>query len=183
MRAWKKRAVEHASAVAPLIRFITAKAAGSVKACALGQSCPALPAYRLKGATNNMILIGLTGGKPEQRKEIAERLERFGESRLQTWAGTDVRRAARLRDLVIALNDASSNKALGGIVACNVMTLEEAQEIRRRGGVIWHVMGAPSESVPMERNDPKVTHMQGGCRHFLDALDALAEHRLSITAD
>ena len=63
------------------------------------------------------------------------------------------------------------------------MTLEEAQEIRRRGGVIWHVMGAPSESVPMERNDPKVTHMQGGCRHFLDALDALAEHRLSITAD
>ena len=136
----------------------------------------------LNGKTNNMILIGLTGGKPEQRKEIAERLERFGESRLKTWAGTDARRAARLRDLVIALNDAKANKALGGIVACNVMTQEEAQEIRRRGGVIWHVMGTPSESVPMERDDPKVTHMQGGCRHFLDVLDAFYEHRLSIAA-
>ena len=56
---------------------------------------------------------------------------------------------------MIALNDAKANKALGGIVACNVMTQEEAQEIRRRGGVIWHVMGTPSESVPMERDDPK----------------------------
>ena len=136
----------------------------------------------LKRDTNSMILIGLTGGKPEQRKEIAERLERFGESRLKTWVGTDARRTARLRDLVIALNDAKANKALGGIVACNVMTQEEAQEIRRRGGVIWHVMGTPSESVPMERDDPKVTHMQGGCRHFLDVLDAFYEHRLSIAA-
>lgn len=128
-----------------------------------------------------MILIGLTGGKPEQRKEIAERLERFGGSRLKTWAGADVRHTAtRVRDLAITLNDVKSNKALGGIVAFNVMTLDEAQEIRRRGGVIWHVMGAPSESVPMERDDPKVTHMQGGCRHFLDALDAFSEHLLSI---
>lgn len=127
-----------------------------------------------------MILIGLAGGKPEQRREIAERLERFGVGRLKTWAGTDVRRAARVRDLVIALNDSASNKALGGLVIYNVMTPDEAQEIRRRGGVIWHVMGAPSESVPMERDDPKVTHMQGGCRHFLDAIDALKEHLLSL---
>lgn len=130
-----------------------------------------------------MILIGLTGGKPEQRKEIADRLENFGGSRLKAWDGTDVRRGARLRDLLIALGDAQRNRALGGIVVCNVMTLEEAQEIRRRGGAIWHVMGVPSESVPMERDDPKVTHMQGGCRHFLDVMDAFNEHRLSITAD
>ncbi|NKF30435.1 hypothetical protein HER21_28615 [Pseudomonas sp. BGM005] len=129
-----------------------------------------------------MILIGLAGGKPEQRKEIAERLERFGGQRLKAWAGTDVRRGARVRDLMIALNDAGSNKALGGFVAYNVMTPEEADEIRRRGGAVWHVMGAPSESVPMERDDPKVTHMQGGCRHFLDAMDAFAEHLLSIAA-
>lgn len=130
-----------------------------------------------------MILIGLTGGKPSQRQEIAERLERFSGSRLKTWAGAEVRHAAaRVRDLAITLNDANSNKALGGIVAFNVMTLEEAGEIRRRGGVIWHVMGAPSESVPMELNDPKVTHMQGGCRHFQDAMDAFSEHLLSIAA-
>ena len=84
--------------------------------------------------------------------------------------------------MAITLNDAKSNKALGGIVAFNVMTLEEAAEIRCRGGVIWHVMGTPSESVPMELNDPKVTHMQGGCRHFLDAMDAFSEHLLSIAA-
>lgn len=129
-----------------------------------------------------MILIGLTGGKPESRKEIAERLERFGGSRLKTWAGTDVRRASRVRDLVIALNDAATNKALGGLVVFNVMTLDEAQEIRRRGGVIWHVMGTPSESVPIVHGDPLVTHMQGGCRHYLDALDAFSEHLLSIAA-
>lgn len=127
-----------------------------------------------------MILIGLVGGKPEQRMEIASRIERHGDSRMKTWAGTDVRRSGRLRDLLIALGDASSNKALGGVVVCNVMTLDEAQEIRRRGGAIWHVMGVPSESVPMERDDPKVTHMQGGCRHFLDAMDAFYEHLLSL---
>lgn len=127
-----------------------------------------------------MILIGLVGGKPEQRMEIASRIERHGDSRMKTWAGTDARRNGRLRDLLIALGDASSNKALGGVVVCNVMTLDEAQEIRRRGGAIWHVMGVPSESVPMERDDPKVTHMQGGCRHFLDAMDAFYEHLLSL---
>lgn len=127
-----------------------------------------------------MILIGLVGGKPEQRMEIASRIERHGDSRMKTWAGTDARRSGRLRDLLIALGDASSNKALGGVVVCNVMTLDEAQEIRRRGGAIWHVMGVPSESVPMERDDPKVTHMQGGCRHFLDAMDAFYEHLLSL---
>lgn len=135
----------------------------------------------LKRDTNNMILIGLTGGKPEQRMEIASRIERHGDSRMKTWAGSNVRHtASRVRDLTITLNDAKANKALGGIVAFNVMTLDEAQEIRRRGGAIWHVMGVPSESVPMERDDPKVTHMQGGCRHFLDALDAFYEHLLSI---
>lgn len=127
-----------------------------------------------------MILIGLAGGKPEQRQEVAERLERFGESRLKTLPGTDVRRAARVNHLIIALNDAASNKALGGLIYQNVMTPAEAEEIRRRGGVIWHVMGAPSESVPIEWGDPLVTHMQGGCRHFLDPIDALKDHLLSI---
>ena len=127
-----------------------------------------------------MIIIGLTGGKPENRREIAERLERSG-LRLMAWAGADSRfEATRLACLSVVLRDSGRDSSLGGIVAHNVMTKAEADEIRRRGGVIWHVMGLPSESVPMELNDPKVTHMQGGCRHYLDALDALAEYRLSI---
>lgn len=130
-----------------------------------------------------MILIGLTGGKPDSRKEIAERLERFGGSRLQAFAGSEAKdNTRRLHDLVLVLGDAGRNRALGGLVIYNVASKEEADEIRRRGGVIWHVMGLPSESVPMERDDPKVTHMQGGCRHFRDALDALSEHLFAIAA-
>ncbi|MFG0501069.1 hypothetical protein ACF8GD_00180 [Pseudomonas putida] len=130
-----------------------------------------------------MILIGLAGGKADAREEIAKRLERFGGQRLQILPGVDSRHpGARVRYLVEALKGAESNRALGGLVAHNVTTQEEAEEIRRRGGVIWHVMGPPSESVVMERDDPKVTAMQGGCRHFLDAMDAFAEHLLSIAA-
>lgn len=130
-----------------------------------------------------MILIGLVGGQPGDRKEIAERLERFGGCRLTTWGGTDSRSdATRVRDLSLVLRETGSNKALGGIVAYNIMSMAEAQEIRRAGGVLWHVMGMPSASIPMERADPKVTHFQGGCRHYLDAIDALQEHLLGITA-
>lgn len=130
-----------------------------------------------------MILIGLAGGKPGARKEVAERLERFGGQRLRLLAGAESRHeGARVKYLTEALKGAEGNRALGGLVAYDVATQAEAEEIRRRGGVIWHVMGAPSESVVMERDDPKVTAMQGGCRHFLDAMDAFAEHLLSIAA-
>lgn len=130
-----------------------------------------------------MIFIGLAGGKPAARKEIADRLERFGKSRLVAWSGSESHNhGRRMADLALALNDAGKNKALGGMVVYNLGSKEEADDIRRRGGVIWHVMGPPSESVPMERDDLKVTAMQGGCRHFLDAMDALSEHLLSIAA-
>ena len=132
-----------------------------------------------------MILIGLAGGKADARAEIAKRLEQFGGRHLLPLPGLDPKTrhpATRVRYLIEALIGAEKNRALGGLLAHDVTTQEEAEEIRRRGGVIWHVMGPPSESVVMERDDPKVTAMQGGCRHFLDALDALAEHLLSIAA-
>jgi hypothetical protein len=130
-----------------------------------------------------MIIIGLTGGKPDNRKEIAERLEKFGGHRLKTWAGSEsLKEAPRARDLSLVLNDAGRNKSLGGIVIYNVMTKAEADDIRRRGGVIWHVMGKPSESIPMELADPKVTHMHGGCRHFLDSMHAFSDHLMQIAA-
>jgi hypothetical protein len=132
-----------------------------------------------------MILIGLAGGKADARAEIAKRLEQFGGQRLQALPGLESKTrhpGARVRYLIEALQGAERNRALGGLVAHDVTTQEEAEEIRRRGGVIWHVMGPPSESVKMEREDPKVTAMHGGCRHFLDAMDAFAEHLLSIAA-
>jgi len=132
-----------------------------------------------------MILIGLAGGKADARAEVAKRLEQFGGRHLLPLPGLDPKNrhpATRVRYLQEALNGAEKNRALGGLIAHDVTTQAEADEIRRRGGVIWHVMGPPSESVVMERDDPKVTAMQGGCRHFLDAMDAFAEHLLSIAA-
>lgn len=130
-----------------------------------------------------MIIIGLAGGKPCDRHEIAQRLVRFGAQRMQEWQGSEsAKEAPRVRDLSIALAEANRNRALGGLVISNVMTEAEADEIRRFGGVIWHVMGKPSESVRIRLEDPKVTSMQGGCRHFRDALEALSEHLLSIAA-
>lgn len=130
-----------------------------------------------------MIIIGLAGGKPADRYEIAQRLVRFGGKKIQEWQGSDsAKEAPRVRDLSIALAEANRNRSLGGLVISNVMTEAEAEEIRRFGGVIWHVMGKPSESVPIRRDDPKVTSMQGGCRHFLDAMDAFSDHLLQIAA-
>lgn len=130
-----------------------------------------------------MIIIGLSGGKPCDRNEIAQRLVRFGASRLQEWQGSEsTYPAARVRDLHACLSDAKRNRALGGMILTNVTTEHESEEIRRYGGVIWHVMGAPSQLVPIRKGDPLVTHMQGGCRHFRDALEAFSEHLLSIAA-
>lgn len=127
-----------------------------------------------------MIIIGLAGGKPCNRQEIGARLEQFGR-RIRAMSHTTAataRPGQRLRDLVTAINGADRNRALGGLVFTDVTTEAEAQEIRQRGGVIWHVMGPPSEAVVIRQGDPLVTHMHGGCRHFLDPMEALSEELL-----
>ena len=130
-----------------------------------------------------MIIIGLAGGKPCDRNEIAQRLVRFGGARLQDWQGSEsTYPGARVRDLTTCLAQAKGNRALGGLILTNVTTEQEAEEIRRHGGVMWHVMGAPSMAVPIRKGDPLVTHMHGGCRHFRDALEQFSEHLLSIAA-
>lgn len=130
-----------------------------------------------------MIIIGLAGGKPCDRNEIAQRLVRSGGARLQAWQGSEsTYTGARVRDLTAFLSEANRNRALGGLILTNVNTEQEAEEIRRHGGVMWHVMGAPSMAVPIRKGDPLVTHMQGGCRHFRDSLEQFSEHLLSIAA-
>jgi len=125
-----------------------------------------------------MIIIGLAGGKPCDRSEIAVRLERFGMRIKAVETSSAYKPAIRLRHLCAVLGDAQRNRALMGVVCTHVVAEEEAAEIRRRGGVIWHVMGPPSESVLIRQFDPLVTHMQGGCRHFLDPMEALSEELL-----
>lgn len=125
-----------------------------------------------------MIIIGLAGGKPCDRREIADRLERFGMRIKALDTSNAYKPATRLRDLCTALGDVGRNRSLMGVVCVHVVAEEEAAEIRRRGGVLWHVMGAPSESVVIRLGDLLVTHMQGGCRHFLDPMEALSEELL-----
>lgn len=125
-----------------------------------------------------MMIIGLAGGKPCDRQEIATRLEQFGRSLKALQHSTAYRPAQRVRDLSASLADAFRNRSLAGLVITDVLAEEEAEEIRRRGGVVWHVMGKPSDSVVIRFGDPLVTHMQGGCRHFLDPMEALSEELL-----
>lgn len=123
-----------------------------------------------------MMIIGLVGGKACDRAEIGKRLERFGKAGLKVVPSSDSRApGVRVKTLAASLETADRNRALGGLVVTDVVTVVEADEIRRRGGVIWHVMGAPSELIPIRRDDALVTHMQGGCRHYLDPLEALSE--------
>lgn len=125
-----------------------------------------------------MIIIGLAGGRPRDRVEIANRLQQAGGARLETWAGGNQksdRPAARVRDLCIALRPNMRKHDSAGLVVVNVLTKEEADEIRRRGGVIWHVSTQPSETVPIELGDPLVSTMHGGHRHFRDSIQLLSE--------
>lgn len=125
-----------------------------------------------------MMIIGLAGGKPCDRQEIATRLEQFGRRFKALKHSAAYRPAQRARDLSAALADAARNRSLAGLVITDVLAEEEAEDIRRRGGLIWHVMGKPSDSVVIRREDALVTHMQGGCRHFLDPMEALSEELL-----
>lgn len=126
-----------------------------------------------------MLLIGLAGGKPASRREIAERLVSFARSGFVICEmPASPRAAVRVAYLADFMRNIEQNRAVGGVVVRDVMTEHEAEEIYRRGGEMWHVMGPPSESVPMHLKDRKVTHMQGGCRHFLDAMEAFSEAML-----
>lgn len=123
-----------------------------------------------------MMIIGLVGGKSANRAEIAARLVRMRECRLVALAPSVSRQpGARVSALSAALEKSERNRALAGVVITDVVTRAEADEIRRRGGVIWHVMGIPSDQIPIRLEDKLVTHMQGGCRHYLDAIEALSE--------
>lgn len=123
-----------------------------------------------------MMIIGLVGSRAPARAEIGKRLEQFGKAGLKVVQSSESRApGVRLKTLAASLEAADRNRALGGVVVTDVVTLAEADEIRRRGGVIWHVMGTPSDLVPIRREDALVTHFQGGCRHYLDALEALSE--------
>lgn len=130
-----------------------------------------------------MVIIGLYGSKPLRRNAIADRVSRSGLARLVVYemvnpsvkahlnpsAGGE--RAKRVVQMIADMGYAR----LDGIVFSDVRTYEEAEEIRKRGGVMWFVEGTPSSDIAIQRGDIAVTDTEGGDRHYLDPLEALSE--------
>lgn len=128
-----------------------------------------------------MLIIGLAGGRPDAREEIIERLMRSANIPFKRYEDRHRREPGpRCNALALHLGKTGPH-AKRGVVVAQVLTEAEAELIRARGGVMWHVMGWPSESVAFQRDkgDQWVTHFQGGCRHFLDPLEALSEALLA----
>lgn len=130
-----------------------------------------------------MLLIALSGGTSAERVAIADRLIESGKGQLVAFAqATPIadfgpRRARILREALEGMEDAPA--ALGGVVVVHCLTEEEAELVRARGGVVWHVYGTPSRLVVIRHADPIVTDGQAGFRHVREPLEALSELLLS----
>ncbi|WP_145156214.1 hypothetical protein [Pseudomonas oryzihabitans] len=120
------------------------------------------------------VLIGLVGGQPARRSEIAARLVKEGAARLveYSFGPIDHYKAGRAR--LLAENLAGLLGVAGGMVATHIISEDEADVIREAGGEVWHVEGSPSRYVAQRREDRLVTDAYGGRRHFLDPLEALS---------
>ncbi len=126
-----------------------------------------------------MLIIGLYGGSPESRHEIQRALVNPQKRpELQAFACPPAVRLAGAR--VHHLRTALEQRARGiqVLLITHVETVEEAQLLKERGARMWYVMGQPSEVIPLARGDLPVTGMVGGCRHYLDPLEALSQSLL-----
>lgn len=133
-----------------------------------------------------MLLIALSGGNAAERTAIADRLVGSGKGQLVAFAQTTPKSefgATRARILREALEGLDAGPAeLSGVIVAHCLAEEEAEEVRRRGGVVWHVYGTPSGLVVIRHGDPIVTDGQAGFRHVLEPLEALSELMLARLA-
>lgn len=123
-----------------------------------------------------MLIIGLYGGSPESRIEIQRALVHpHKRPELQAFACPPVvtKASARVHHLRTAL--AQRARGVTVLLVTHVQTVEEAQLLKAQGARLWHVMGKPCESIPIAQGDLPVTGMVGGCRHYLDPLEALSQ--------
>lgn len=136
-----------------------------------------------------MLLIALSGGSPSERVEIADRLVTSGKGQFASYAQATpsadfaLRRVAALRSF---LGDAAAPtdepSPVEGLVIAHCLTEEEAQEVRARGGAVWHLYSRPSGAVVIRQGDVMVTDGQAGFRHVREPLEALSELILSRLA-
>lgn len=136
-----------------------------------------------------MLLIALSGGLPNERAEIAGRLVGSGKGRLAAFAQPApsakfaMRRLAYLRAFLDGPDAASDEpSAVEGVVVMHCLTEEEAQEIRQRGGFVWHLYSRPSAVVRICRGDLMVADGQAGFGHVREPMEALSEAMLGYLA-
>lgn len=126
-----------------------------------------------------MLIIGLYGGSPESRHEIQRALVHPQKRpELQAFACPLAVRLAgsRVHHLRAALEQRPAGVQV--LLVTHVQTVEEAQLLKTYGARMWYVMGQPSEVIPLAQGDLPVTGMVGGCRHYLDPLEALSQSLL-----
>ena len=135
-----------------------------------------------------MLLIALSGGHPKEREEIADRLVSSGKARLAAFAqstpSADLarRRVDILRAFLDGPSDAPAPAPVDGLVIAHCLSELEADEIRRRGGFIWHLYSRPSGTVHIRRGDLIVTDGHAGFSHVREPLEGLSEACLAYLA-
>jgi hypothetical protein len=125
-----------------------------------------------------MILIGLFGGSPESREEITRVMVEAAGIELGTYRlapSSTLDGEARLEKLAIVLRGVGAQVKDRGLLITHVMSCEEADAIRARGGRLLYVQGAPSEVIPITLEDLAVTVTPGGYGHYLDPVEAYSE--------
>lgn len=129
-----------------------------------------------------MLLIALSGGTPSERVDIADRLVTSGKGQFAAYAQATpsadygLRRLEVLRNFLGGADEPSDvPPPVEGMVITHCLTEQEAQEVRARGGVIWHLYSRPSGSVSIRLGDVMVTDGQAGFRHVREPLEALSE--------
>lgn len=114
------------------------------------------------------MIIGLAGGKPEERKQIAAQLmdETIKSSRgyrlnMSEYDGSCeeyIPQEQHDRAVNLFIGDMQQEKYVDrGLVVTHVSRAQTAATIREHGGVIWHLTKPVSHQVPMFPHDLKVT--------------------------
>lgn len=128
-----------------------------------------------------MLLIGIAGANALAREQVAKAMKVAGVCRVSLYqdppaqrfaAHTEVARRMDRLESMIAATPANGAECL---VVVHVAHEQEAGRLRRLGGAVVHVEGAPSEEVRIVRGDLLVTATPGGHRHFIDGEAALSQ--------
>ncbi|MEH6353833.1 hypothetical protein [Pseudomonas sp. 3JA] len=88
-----------------------------------------------------------------------------------------------MREALVGLEPQDSEPAIvGGVVVVHCLTEEEAEQVRKLGGSVWHVYGKPSGLVVNRIGDLMVTDASVGFRHVREPMEALSEALLERLA-